>query len=91
MKLRTELGAANRRHIAVAGVWWSSLAKGERVEVDCGDVVIHRGVVDDVTDDGSVVWLWLDEGRGRAFYLQSDGHSIYRCSPTDSLACCTAG
>ena len=85
MKRRTGPGSVIKRRISVDGVSWASLTKGEWVEVDCGEFVNHRGVVDDVTDDGSVLWLWREDGRGRTLYLQSDGHAVHRTNPPNAL------
>lgn len=78
---RSERSSVEKRSTPVGGVAWTSLEKGEPIEIIGRDGVTHRGVVDDVMDDGSVLWLWQDEGRGRTFYLQSDGHEIHSSGP----------
>lgn len=55
---------------------WSQLRHGELIEVLDGDLVVSRGVVDDITSDRQVVWLRLSYGRGRQVFRQGDGWQL---------------
>ncbi|MFF1385181.1 hypothetical protein ACFVWT_16600 [Arthrobacter sp. NPDC058288] len=48
---------------------------GEHVRFADGHVT-GTGVVDDSTDDGSVLWVWADGGNGRKMLLQGRGTSV---------------
>jgi hypothetical protein len=60
---------------------WGDLAGGDRVEVVRAGLPVESGVVDQVMSDGSVVWLWMDDGRGRTMLLAGDGLCLRRTEP----------
>lgn len=62
-------------------VGWGDLAGGDRVEVVRPGLPVESGVVDQVMSDGSVVWLWMDDGRGRTMLLAGDGLCLRRMEP----------
>jgi hypothetical protein len=51
------------------------LAVGDRVRFAEGTVA-GTGVVDAVTSDYSVIWIWTDEGQGRRMFLQGYGSIV---------------
>jgi len=51
------------------------LAVGDRVRFAEG-TVSGTGVVDAVTSDYSVIWVWTDEGQGRRMFLQGYGSIV---------------
>jgi hypothetical protein len=60
---------------------WSDLIGGDRVEVVRAGFPVEFGVVDAVMPDGSIVWLWMDGGRGRAMLFSSDGIGLHPTGP----------
>lgn len=52
--------------------WCGTLVPGERVEFQVLGNVTGTGVVDAFMPDGSVVWLWLDQGLGRVMILAGE-------------------
>jgi hypothetical protein len=63
---------------APAGSWpvsnWAELAVGETVLLVSAGTERYTGVVDDVSADGAVIWLVLDDGVGRRLFHQTDGY-----------------
>lgn len=59
---------------------WSSLEKGDRVEIVGLGVSPVGATVDASMKDGSVVWLWVD-GRGRTMILEEDGVQLRKQAP----------
>ncbi|WP_457948684.1 hypothetical protein ACTAQI_00070 [Pseudarthrobacter sp. alpha12b] len=51
------------------------LAVGDRVRFAEGTLA-GTGVVDAVTSDYSVIWVWADEGQGRRMFLQGYGSIV---------------
>jgi len=51
------------------------LAVGDRVRFAEGTLA-GTGVVDAVTSDYSVIWVWTDEGQGRRMFLQGYGSIV---------------
>ena len=51
------------------------IAVGDRVRFAEGTVA-GTGVVDAVTSDYSVIWVWTDEGQGRRMFLQGYGSIV---------------
>jgi hypothetical protein len=49
----------------------SGYSVGDRVAFDA-DGFVGSGVVDDVMPDGSVMWVWPDDGMGRRMLCVSD-------------------
>ena len=84
-------GLANAESIAVTGGLagnsqdclglWGGLVGGERVEIVREGLPAEFGIVDAVMPDGSVVWLWMDSGRGRTMLLAGDGLCLRRTEP----------
>jgi hypothetical protein len=60
---------------------WDDLVGGDRVDVVRAGLPVESGVVDQVMSDGSVVWLWMDDGRGRTMLLAGDGLCLRRTEP----------
>jgi hypothetical protein len=56
---------------------WSELIPGDNVLLT-GPAPDQRytGTVDDVLDDGSVVWIVIANAGGRRLFLRGDGHQI---------------
>lgn len=50
------------------------LYPGDWVAVEHARRLKETGVVDDVTEDGRTIWVYLDHGRGRRMYLEDDGY-----------------
>jgi hypothetical protein len=55
---------------------WKNLRKGDRVKVRLTPGFETGGMVDAVTHDHTVVWVTLDDGRGRTLVHSSDGVEI---------------
>lgn len=51
------------------------LAVGDRVRFAEGTLA-GTGVVDAVTSDYSVIWVWTDDGQGRRMFLQGYGSIV---------------
>ena len=51
------------------------LAVGERVRFAEGTLA-GTGVVDAVTSDYSIIWVWTDDGQGRRMFLQGYGSIV---------------
>jgi hypothetical protein len=54
---------------------WSPL-KGQNVEIHSGGRTADRGQVDDVLDDGSLLWLRADGASGRRIIENQPGTSV---------------
>jgi hypothetical protein len=59
---------------------WSTLSRTDEVEIHNHGQVVASGRIDMLAMDGSVLWLQLDDGQGRALFLHSDGLRVYRRS-----------
>jgi hypothetical protein len=57
---------------------WTSLWHGEFVELREGHKVTATGRVDEVTDDGATIWIYLSSGMGRKMLHSDDGIDIWR-------------
>lgn len=55
---------------------WSALIPGDFVTVLESFTVPHSGWIDDVTEDGTIIWLVLAAGRGRRMFFRHDGDLI---------------
>lgn len=55
---------------------WSALIRGDYVTVLEEFTVPYSGWIDDVTEDGMIIWLVLAFGRGRRMFFREDGHLI---------------
>lgn len=54
---------------------WNQLGEGDGVTVQREDQTRVFGKVDVVADDGSIFWIWLDNGNGRiAIYGGHETH-----------------
>jgi hypothetical protein len=51
------------------------LAVGDRVRFAEGTLG-GTGVVDAVTSDYAIIWIWTDEGQGRRMFLQGYGSIV---------------
>jgi hypothetical protein len=52
---------------------WAGLVPGDRVCLRRENQVLMHGTVDDMVPDGSVFWIWFDNGAGRiALYKDDD-------------------
>jgi hypothetical protein len=52
---------------------WTALMPGDLVTVLEEYSVPHSGWIDDVTEDGMIIWLLLAFGRGRRMFFREDG------------------
>lgn len=52
---------------------WTTLIPSDFVIVERLGVPCASGWVDDVTEDGKIVWLYLAHGGGRRMFLKQDG------------------
>ena len=57
---------------------WVSLEKDDRVTVHRSWESRFTGTVDVVAEDGTVFWVWGDEGRGRFAVHAGDRVSVWR-------------
>ncbi|MDP9697026.1 UNVERIFIED_ORG: hypothetical protein J2X79_004610 [Arthrobacter globiformis] len=55
---------------------WNALMPGDFVTVLEQYTVPHSGWIDDLTDDGRIVWLVLAFGGGRRMFFREDGDII---------------
>ena len=59
-------------HAAEPRAGWESLRPGQEVEVREPGQAGGAGVIDDLTPDGSVVWVWLNGQSPRRMFLEGD-------------------
>jgi hypothetical protein len=57
---------------------WKYLWRQEFVELRRGARVTATGWVDDLTPDGTIIWICLSGGMGRVMIHRSDGVDIWR-------------
>ena len=57
---------------------WSRLWREEFVELREGHEVMATGLVDEVTEDGTTIWIYLSSGLGRKMIHQDDGIDVWR-------------
>ena len=57
---------------------WKYLWLEEFVELRRAGRVTATGWVDDLTADGTIIWIYLKEGRGRVMIHRNDGFDIWR-------------
>lgn len=55
---------------------WTALLPGDFVTVLESYTVPYTGWIDDVTEDGTIIWLVLAAGRGRRMFFRHDGDLI---------------
>lgn len=58
---------------------WVNLNPGQRVWVLRQGEGLTQGTVDDVAEDASFFWIWLDEGKGRVLIYHGDGSFLWNC------------
>lgn len=56
---------------------WVFLNANDRICVRWENHVVNYGTVDVVAPDASVIWLWLDSGRGRVALHEDDSVSVW--------------
>ncbi len=59
-----------------ASTFRSLLQPGQRVRVSLGGYQIGAGVVDDMSRDGSIIWVLFDGTFFRKMFLESDAEVI---------------
>jgi hypothetical protein len=57
---------------------WKYLWREEFVELRRGARVTAAGWVDDLTPDGTIIWICLTDGMGRVMIHRSEGLDIWR-------------
>lgn len=57
---------------------WTYLWRQEFVELRRGGRMKGAGWVDELTPDGTVIWIWLTGGKGRMMIHRDDGLDIWR-------------
>lgn len=80
----TEVAVASRTEPQPAGAQtntkvvsdWTELIPGDFVTVQESYAVPHSGWIDDVTEDGTIIWLVLAFGRGRRMFFREDGDTV---------------
>jgi hypothetical protein len=55
---------------------WTELIPGDFVTVQESYAVPHSGWIDDVAEDGTIIWLVLAFGRGRRMFFREDGDIV---------------
>lgn len=62
---------------------WVHLNEGDRVLVQVPGSPLLRATVEDIGDDATYFWLWID-GYGRKMTFDGDGSSIFKLSESSS-------
>lgn len=57
---------------------WKCLWCDEFVELRRGGRVTDAGWIDDITADGTIIWIYLKDGLGRVMIHCDDGIDIWR-------------
>ena len=57
---------------------WVYLNRGDEVLVQRVGHSEYHGLIDDINDDASVFWVWLNDGRGRILVHAGDDSIIKR-------------
>ncbi|UXM92503.1 hypothetical protein [Paenarthrobacter sp. JL.01a] len=57
---------------------WKYLWRAEFIELKRGPKVLETGWVDDLTGDGTILWIQLSQGKGRKMIHQNDGIDVWR-------------
>lgn len=60
----------------------TSLWRGQEVLVRAGGHNLGRGIVDDLTDDGSIVWIVFGGAEPRRMFLEEDAARYTVLPPT---------
>lgn len=66
---------------------WVRLNADDGVIVRTPDGYTRAGLVDAVTNDASVFWLWLDGGGGRTAVLEEEGCHVWLTSSDPIRSC----
>jgi hypothetical protein len=56
---------------------WARLSRGDLVILENSRELV-AGCVDAISLDASVLWLQLEQGRGRRLFLQTEGYAAFR-------------
>ncbi len=57
---------------------WTALAPGDKVYIVENDASELCGRVDAVTEDGAILWLYMDAAAGRRLFMRGDGGVVWR-------------
>lgn len=57
---------------------WCTLSRKDEVEIRQNGRTIATGRIDLLANDGSMLWIHRDQGKGRALFLHSDGVTVCR-------------
>lgn len=60
----------------------AALWRGQEVRVHAGGHDLGRGIVDDLTDDGSIVWIVFGGAEPRRMFLEEDAARYTVLAPT---------
>lgn len=63
---------------------WTELGPGDRIIISSPWIPGLTGEVDVVTEDGSILWVHLEDGRGRILIHTTDPHRIWRAPADES-------
>ncbi len=74
---RTDVTTSGGEDCALTYEDWVQLNQGDRVLVQRPGTAPQQGTVDDVSEDASYFWTWLD-GHGRVLIYNGDGSVISR-------------
>lgn len=77
-EINTVLGSPQRRGSPLLMMHWKYLWRAEFVELRRGPKVVDRGWIDDVTEDGKILWIYLSQGKGRIMIHRNDGVDVWR-------------
>lgn len=58
--------------------WWLTLKAGDRVQISHDGSATCNGSVDTLMPDGSVVWIWQDNGLGRTMVVPGERFGLRR-------------
>ena len=59
---------------------WIHLNSGDRVLIQRAGEYLNTGHIDDINEDATVIWVWLDHGRGRILVHEGDKAVIRKLS-----------
>jgi hypothetical protein len=68
--------------MTAATVDGSALMRGQEVRVQVGDEALGTGVVDDITEDGSIVWVIFGGAVPRRMFIPEDQARFQVLPPT---------
>lgn len=57
---------------------WNILRPGEFVELWSGDSYLYLALVDDLSEDGKIIWLIEDGTGSRRLHIRGDAVTLYR-------------